>query len=257
MWAWLRSIFGQRPADVTAVCPHCNRTDTLRGFASWEMGGVRGLRGKLASGHIVIACPACGGEFKYDSLSGEYAPLVAEDKVVSHLTQFPERGERTISAGELATDIVNDFQTVRILVGSLEKNGDITARSGVVFRELSMAFLFSLVHTIDSLNLEQASKDRIVGQVFAVGRSYLQRNLCGFDSDEYLSLSKRRFEEYGDLLSGDPSGNLFFRLGAAVDSHISGSLDPISSFTIGSSLGAEMINTKKFLDKVIASFDLV
>lgn len=68
----LKWIFGGKsPSEGKINCPKCNYSDTLRAFASWEKDGKRGLRGKLATGHLVVACPECATEVKYDPLSGK------------------------------------------------------------------------------------------------------------------------------------------------------------------------------------------
>lgn len=80
MWPWSKMLFGSSsPADGAIKCPSCGRADTLRGFATWEKDGQRGLRGKLPTGHIVVACPDCRKEFKWDSLSGKASVLTSGD----------------------------------------------------------------------------------------------------------------------------------------------------------------------------------
>jgi hypothetical protein len=71
MWNLLRMLLGKNPNDAVVCCPSCGHSDTFRRFGTWEEGGQRGLRGKLPSGHIVVACQKCRNELKYDSLSGK------------------------------------------------------------------------------------------------------------------------------------------------------------------------------------------
>lgn len=67
----LKALFGKRPVDSEVTCPYCSHSAIFREFATWEQDGERGLRGKLPSGHIVVACLKCKKESKYDSLSGK------------------------------------------------------------------------------------------------------------------------------------------------------------------------------------------
>jgi len=71
MLNFLRFLFGKNPNESQVKCSACGHSDTFRKFGTWEEGGERGLRGKLPSGHIVVACPKCKKELKYDSLSGK------------------------------------------------------------------------------------------------------------------------------------------------------------------------------------------
>ena len=73
----IKWIFGGKsPTDGKINCPECDYSDTLRAFASWEKDGKRGLRGKLPTGHLVVACPGCGTEVKYDPLSGKVEKML-------------------------------------------------------------------------------------------------------------------------------------------------------------------------------------
>lgn len=75
MWNIIRALLGKNPNDAMVHCPSCGHSDTFRRFANWEDGQERGLRGKLSSGHIVVACQKCRKELRYDSLSGKLSVL--------------------------------------------------------------------------------------------------------------------------------------------------------------------------------------
>jgi len=71
MWNLIKMALGQNPVDAKIKCPICSYVDTFKNYASWEERGVRGLRGKLESGHIVLTCYRCRGEIVYDTISGK------------------------------------------------------------------------------------------------------------------------------------------------------------------------------------------
>ena len=94
----LRLLTGRRPADSPMTCPACGFSDTLRGFAAWEEDGERGLRGKLPSGHIVVACPKCRRELRYDSLSGT-CDILSRSASETSLTTHQPLGPSTWPVG--------------------------------------------------------------------------------------------------------------------------------------------------------------
>ncbi len=49
-------------------CPHCQHEESLRKFVTWEKDGKRGLLGKTPEGFIMLLCPNCNQEIKYDTL---------------------------------------------------------------------------------------------------------------------------------------------------------------------------------------------
>ena len=72
-------LFGKQPADAKVRCPNCGHLGTMRDFGTWEKDGEKGLRGKLPTGHIVVACPACRKELKYDSIWNKLTILTEAD----------------------------------------------------------------------------------------------------------------------------------------------------------------------------------
>jgi len=62
------------------ICPTCGFNGTVKEYLSWKKNGKQGNRGKLPSGHIVIACPECDTEIRWDSLTGNV------DGVIDHPT---------------------------------------------------------------------------------------------------------------------------------------------------------------------------
>ena len=72
--------------DDTKECPNCQYQDTARSFMEWEKNGDRGLLGKTRGGFIMLLCPQCKQEIKYDTLgnvflkpeqgSKRYVPLI-------------------------------------------------------------------------------------------------------------------------------------------------------------------------------------
>ena len=74
----LRALFGKSPADAKVACPYCSYSTTFREFATWEQDGERGLRGKIPSGQLIVACLKCKKESKYDSLSGKLGKFEQE-----------------------------------------------------------------------------------------------------------------------------------------------------------------------------------
>lgn len=52
------------------VCVSCGHKATVKEYLSWKRGSTQGNRGKLPSGHIVIACPLCDTEMAWDSITG-------------------------------------------------------------------------------------------------------------------------------------------------------------------------------------------
>lgn len=75
-----------RCIDDAKECPNCQYQDTARGFMKWEKNGERGLLGKTREGFIMLLCPQCKQEIKYDTLgnvflkpvkrSNRYVPLI-------------------------------------------------------------------------------------------------------------------------------------------------------------------------------------
>jgi hypothetical protein len=70
VWNILKVLMGKHPSDSLVRCPFCAHQDTVRNFVYWERNGVKGFRGKLPNGDMVVACPECLVELKYDALSG-------------------------------------------------------------------------------------------------------------------------------------------------------------------------------------------
>jgi len=56
----------------TKECPHCQYQDTAEGFAKWEKDGQRGLLGKTPEGFIILLCPQCNQEIKWDTLGNVF-----------------------------------------------------------------------------------------------------------------------------------------------------------------------------------------
>lgn len=54
--------------DNVKECPYCQHQDTAKGFAEWEKNGQRGLLGKTPEGFIMLLCPQCNQEIKWDTL---------------------------------------------------------------------------------------------------------------------------------------------------------------------------------------------
>jgi hypothetical protein len=71
MWKFLKLIFAKDTSTNQVKCPFCSYQDTAKEFISWERNGVQGLRGKLPNGDMVVACPQCLVELRYDVLSGK------------------------------------------------------------------------------------------------------------------------------------------------------------------------------------------
>ena len=69
-------MLGLFKTNKSFPCVTCGYRDSFKGFSQWKRNGARGLRGKLPSGHIVIACPKCGTEMIWDSLSGRVDGIV-------------------------------------------------------------------------------------------------------------------------------------------------------------------------------------
>ena len=61
-------------------CPECGHVDSGRGFFTWDMDGKKGFRGKLRSGHTVIACPICDTEMTWDPLKGRIDGVIEKDR---------------------------------------------------------------------------------------------------------------------------------------------------------------------------------
>jgi DNA-directed RNA polymerase subunit RPC12/RpoP len=70
VWNILRLLLGKDPKDSYVKCPFCSHRAPLKEFVYWERNGVSGFRGKMANGDMVVACPECLVELKYDALSG-------------------------------------------------------------------------------------------------------------------------------------------------------------------------------------------
>ena len=52
--------------DSIQECPFCHYKDTARGSADWEENGQRGLLGKTEGEYIMLLCPECRREIKWD-----------------------------------------------------------------------------------------------------------------------------------------------------------------------------------------------
>jgi hypothetical protein len=68
MWKIFKPFFEENPDEKDVKCPFCTHQAKLKDFAYWSRNGVNGFRGKLPNGDMVIACPACLIELKYDVL---------------------------------------------------------------------------------------------------------------------------------------------------------------------------------------------
>jgi len=71
MWNIFTILMGKGSRDSYVKCPFCSYRATLREFVYWSRNGVSGFRGKLPNGDMVVACPECLVELKYDVLSGQ------------------------------------------------------------------------------------------------------------------------------------------------------------------------------------------
>ena len=69
MWNFLKRILGRKPEDNVVKCPFCSRRGPLKEFMNWTKNGVSGFRGRLQNGEMVVACPECMVELKYDPSS--------------------------------------------------------------------------------------------------------------------------------------------------------------------------------------------
>ena len=58
--------------DDIKECPFCHHQDTAKGFAEWERDGSRGLLGKTAECFIMLLCPECNQEIKWDTLGNTF-----------------------------------------------------------------------------------------------------------------------------------------------------------------------------------------
>ena len=53
--------------DDTKDCPYCRHRDTVKSFANyWEKDGQRGALGTTTEGFIMLLCPKCNREIKWD-----------------------------------------------------------------------------------------------------------------------------------------------------------------------------------------------
>lgn len=59
----------------TKQCPHCKKEESLKKYMTWEENGKRGLLGKTAEGFIMLLCPNCNQEIKYDTLGNTFLKL--------------------------------------------------------------------------------------------------------------------------------------------------------------------------------------
>jgi hypothetical protein len=62
-------------------CVGCGYEATFNDYLLWKRNGKRGNRGKLPSGHIVIACPECDTEMRWDSLLGRVDAVIERPNV--------------------------------------------------------------------------------------------------------------------------------------------------------------------------------
>ena len=54
--------------DDVRGCPFCQYQDSVEGFLKWKQDDQRGLRGKQAESFILLLCPQCNREIKWDTL---------------------------------------------------------------------------------------------------------------------------------------------------------------------------------------------
>ena len=66
---------------IQQKCPHCEYETSVKEFATWEKNGKRGLLGKTPEGFLMILCPNCNQEIKYDTLDNKF--LKPEEKTKS------------------------------------------------------------------------------------------------------------------------------------------------------------------------------
>lgn len=75
LWVWFNSketqrhflLQGDRHMSMKQ-CPHCKHEDSVEHFGTWEKDGKRGFLGKTPEGFIMLLCPNCDQEIKYDTL---------------------------------------------------------------------------------------------------------------------------------------------------------------------------------------------
>jgi hypothetical protein len=50
-------------------CPFCQYQNSVEEFLKWKQDDQRGLRGKQAESFILLLCPQCNKEIKWDTLA--------------------------------------------------------------------------------------------------------------------------------------------------------------------------------------------
>ena len=80
-------------------CVTCGYQATVKEYLSWRKNGKRGNRGKLPSGHIVIACPECDTEMRWDSLLGTVDAMTERSSVSARpkLTESSSPARETVN----------------------------------------------------------------------------------------------------------------------------------------------------------------
>ena len=58
--------------DDVIECPFCQHKDSIENFLTLEQDGQRGLEGKTAERFIMLLCPQCKQEIKWDTLEDTF-----------------------------------------------------------------------------------------------------------------------------------------------------------------------------------------
>lgn len=80
-------------------CLNCGFRASAKEFLTWEASDRKGNRGKLPSGHIVMACPKCDTEMAWNSITGKFVEIINPGLSIPRSEKSPLQNSRESASG--------------------------------------------------------------------------------------------------------------------------------------------------------------
>lgn len=179
-----------------------------------------------------------------------------------------QKEELSVSAlaSELAEMMILGLENIKPFVEGLKEtdDDDIEDRLGEINRELTMAHLFALTHSLEAVFYDHPKQRQILDELHVRAYAYLGSEYLSFNGPEYEQDLGRRYLEYSKIMITGITGakspsTMLFELGESISRHIWGPKykDKLGFIVgIGTWIGGVIGSEKKFLREIIRQYEI-
>lgn len=162
-----------------------------------------------------------------------------------------------VTINTLARDLIREFKDVKSFIEKFNGFGEKAGKFKQVYQELTMAYLFTITHSIETALSAHPKEEELLNRVHTRAYACLELSDTDFNGPEYEQTLGKRYKEFRKIIKSQ--SDALFKLGERIAHHIwAGKHEDkfVYMMVIGTWLGSMMVHNKEFLDEVTAEFDI-